>query len=53
MEGKITTDAIIMDCQADPQENMLERNNNLHCSFVNLEKAFDRVGYPVKLIVCA
>ena len=43
VEGKGTTDAVLMDCHADPQENTLERNNNIHCSFVNLEKTFDRV----------
>ena len=41
MKGKGTTHAIWIVRQI--QENMLVRNNNLNCAFVDLEKAFDRV----------
>ena len=35
-----------LDCK-QIQDNMLERNNNLHVAFVDLEKAFDRLPREV------
>ena len=46
MKGTGTTAAMIWIVK-QIQEKMLERNNNVYCAFVDLEKAFDRVPREV------
>ena len=45
MPGRGTTDAIFILTQL--QEKHLQKKKNMHCAFVDLEKAFDRVPHKI------